>query len=154
MVEMKKSILPLVFGAIFVLVLLVLNFLPGEKPKTDEEIYQEAYWEGYYDGQYDTEKNYSGIISEEKYNSRDVGYSCGYEEGYKKAVEDMREVISSEVARAYEAAMEVGLVHNLVYNDGSETLPTNEEYIQYVKNLYRFWDFFEQHEYERYLEYK
>lgn len=151
---MKKISVPGIIGIILLLLLLVLNFLPDEKPKTDEEKYREAYWDGYYDGQYDTEKDYSGIISEEKYNSREDGYSSGYEEGYKKAIEDMREVISFEIVRAYEAAMEVGLVHGFVSNPDNDPLPSADEYFEYVEDLYCFWEFFEQHRYERYLEYK
>lgn len=142
MMEMKKSILPLVFGAIFVLVLLVLNFLPGEKPKTEEEIYQEAYWEGYHAAENDSEKQWMDSNNE------------SYADGYLQAVKDIRSAISDEVWSAYEAAMEVGTVHGFVSNPDNDPLPSNEEYLQYVEDLYWFWNFFEQHEYERYLEYK
>lgn len=139
---MKKSIFPLVFGAIFFIVLLVLNFLPGEKPKKDEEIYQEAYWEGYHTAENDTEKKWMESNKE------------SYAEGYLQAVKDIRYAISDEVWAAYEAAMEVGTVHGFVSNPDNDPLPSTEEYFEYVEDLYYFWEFFEQNRYERYLKYK
>lgn len=139
--EMKKSIFPLVFGVIFFIVLLVLNFLPREKPKTDEEIYQEAYWEGYHAAEYDTEKQWMGRNDE------------AYADGYRQAVKDIRSAISDEVWATYEAAMEVGLMHGFVSNPDNDPLPSSDEYFEYVEDLYYFWEFFEQHGYERHLEY-
>ena len=139
---MKKSIFPLVFGVIFFIVFLVLNFLPGEKPKTDEEIYQEAYWEGYHTAENDTEKKWMESNKE------------SYAEGYLQAVKDIRSAISDEIWDTYEAAMEVGTVHGFVSNPDNDPLPSTDEYLKYVEDLYYFWEFFEQNRYERYLEYK
>ena len=131
----------LILGIIIFGVLLVLNFYPSEKPKTDEDIFQEGYWEGYHAAEYDLEKQWFDRDDEV------------YAEGYRKAVEDIRSAISDEVWSAYDAAMEIGTVHGFVSNPENEPLPSNEEYLQYVEELYRFWNFFEQRSYERYLEY-
>ena len=139
--QMKKSSAQVIIGVILFLVLLVLSFLPKEKPKADEDIFQEGYWEGYHMAEHDLEK--------QRFDRDDEVYA----EGYRQAVEDIRSAISDEVWSAYDAAMEIGTVHGFVSNPENDPLPTNEEYLQYVEELYRFWDFFEQHSYERYLEY-
>lgn len=131
----------LILGIIIFGVLIVLNFYPSEKPKTDEDIFQEAYWEGYHTAEHDLEKQWLDRDDEV------------YAEGYRKAVEDIRSAISDEVWSAYDAAMEIGTVHGFVANPENDPLPSNEEYFQYVEELYWFWDFFEQNRYERYLEY-
>lgn len=138
---MKKSSAQVIIGVILFLVLLVLNFLPKEKPKADEDIFQEGYWEGYHTAEHDLEK--------QRFDRDDEVYA----EGYRQAVEDIRSAISDEVWSAYDAAMEIGTVHGFVSNPENEPLPSNEEYLQYVEELYRFWNFFEQRSYERYLEY-
>lgn len=138
---MKKSSAQVIIGVILFLVLLVLNFLPKEKPKTDEDIYQEGYWEGYHTAEHDSEKQWLDRDDEV------------YAEGYRQAVEDIRSAISDEVWSTYDAAMEIGTVHGFVANPENDPLPSNEEYLQYVEDLYRFWNFFEKHRYERYLEY-
>lgn len=139
--QMKKSSAQVIIGVILFLVLLVLNFLPKEKPKTDEDIFREGYWEGYHTAEHDLEK--------QRFDRDDEVYA----EGYRQAVEDIRSAISDEVWSAYDAAMEIGTVHGFVSNPENDPLPTNEEYMDYVEELYLFWDFFEQHRYERYLEY-
>ena len=138
---MKKSSAQVIIGVILFLVLLVLNFLPKEKPKTDEDIFQEGYWEGYHTAEHDLEK--------QRFDRDDEVYA----EEYCQAVEDIRSAISYEVWSAYDAAMEIGTVHGFVSNPDNDPLPTNEEYMDYVEELYLFWDFFEQRRYERYLEY-
>ena len=139
--QMKKSSAQVIIGVILFLVLLVLNFLPKEKPKADEDIFQEGYWEGYHTAEHDLEK--------QRFDRDDEVYA----EGYRQAVEDIRSAISDEVWSAYDAAMEIGTVHGFVSNPDNDPLPTNEEYMDYVEELYLFWDFFEQHRYERDLEY-
>lgn len=138
---MKKSSAQVIIGVILFLVLLVLNFLPEEKPKTDEDIFQEGYWEGYHTAEYDLEKQWLDRDDEV------------YAEGYRQAVEDIRSAISDEVWSAYDAAMEIGTVHGFVSNPDNDPLPSTDEYFAYVEDLYYFWEFFEQHRYERHLEY-
>ena len=141
MIQMKKSSAQVIIGVILFLVLLVLNFLPKEKPKADEDIFQEGYWEGYHTAEEDLE--------EQRFDRDDEVYA----EGYRQAVEDIRSAISDEVWSAYDAAMEIGTVHGFVSNPDNDPLLTNEEYMDYVEELYRFWNFFEQNRYERDLEY-
>ena len=141
MIQMKKSSAQVIIGVILFLVLLVLNFLPKEKPKADEDIFQEGYWEGYHTAEHDLEK--------QRFDRDDEVYA----EGYRQAVEDIRSAISDEVWSAYDAAMEIGTVHGFVSNPYNDPLLTNEEYMDYVEKLYLFWDFFEQNRYERDLEY-
>ena len=142
MIQMKKSSAQVIIGVILFLVLLVLNFLPKEKPKADEDIFQEGYWEGYHTAEHDLEK--------QRFDRDDEVYA----EGYRQAVEDIRSAISDEVWSAYDAAMEIGTVHGFVSNPDNDPLQTNEEYLDYVEELYLFWNYFEQHEYEKYLEYQ
>lgn len=131
-----------VISIIVFLVILVLYFMPQEEKKTDEDKYNEAYWEGYHTAEYDLEKEYMESDDE------------AYADGYRQAVEDIRSSISDELWATYDAAMEVGLVHGCVSNPDNDPLPSADEYFAYVEDLYHFWEFFEQHRYERYLEYK
>ena len=85
MIQMKKSSAQVTIGVILFLVLLVLNFLPKEKPKADEDIFQEGYWEGYHTAEHDLEK--------QRFDRDDEVYA----EGYRQAVEDIRSAISDEV---------------------------------------------------------
>lgn len=113
--------------------------------KENQSNYEDALLDSYYKG-YEDGLNYNGEYSPKG--------DFGYADGYRQAVEDIRSAISDEVWSAYDAAMEIGTVHGFVSNPDNDPLPTNEEYLQYVEELYKFWNFFEQHRYERYLEYK
>lgn len=112
-----------------------------EEQRNYEDALLDSYYKGYEDG-----LNYKGEYSPKG--------DFGYEDGYRQAVEDMRSAISDEVRSTYEAAMEVGLAHGCVLNPDNDPLPSTDDYFAYVEDLYYFWKFFEQHNYERYLEYK
>lgn len=113
--------------------------------KEDQRNYEDALLDSYYKG-YEDGLNYNG-----KYSPKG---DFGYADGYRQAVEDIRSAISDEVWSAYDAAMEIGTVHGFVSNPDNDPLQTNEEYLDYVEELYLFWNYFEQHEYEKYLEYQ